>query len=162
MGFRDLLKYLDVSKNEIGLSDDADFEPPIPRQFFKDRTRYFEPPLRRLVRVGSCTYRDVFTWLDVVEFLSQQVRGMLLNEDFLFEVDAVSQLHKFVRVAGIAVFAGELAPAIRIDRPGERHARTSAAIEQGTDGEREIFDFVPLTKGFALRSQASDAYELGF
>src|ERR1700733_10927636 len=87
---------------------------------------------------------------------------MLLDENFLFKVDAISQLHKVVGVARIAVFAGELAPTIRIDRPGKRHARASTAIEQGPDRQGEIFDLVSLTEGFALRSQASDADELGF
>src|ERR1700676_3578994 len=86
---------------------------------------------------------------------------MLLHENFLLEVDAVPQFHEFMGVAGITVFAGELATAIRIDCPGERHAHASAAIEQGADGQREVFNFVPLKEGFSLRCQASDADEFG-
>jgi hypothetical protein len=86
---------------------------------------------------------------------------MLLHKDLLFEVDAVAHFHEFVGVAGITVFAGELASAVGIDCPSKGHANAGAPVEQRTDGKGEVFNLVPLTHGFPQRSQAGDAYEFG-
>ena len=60
---------------------------------------------------------------------------MLLDVDLLLEVLAVAHFHEFVGVAGVAIFAAELAAAIRIDGPGEGHAALAdATVQQGRRG----------------------------
>src|SRR5271167_5049705 len=86
---------------------------------------------------------------------------MLLDENLLLEVGAVAHFHELMGVAGIAVLAGELASAVGIDGPSEGHADTGAAVEQGTDREGEVFNFVSLAQGFPLRSEPSDTNEFG-
>ena len=53
----------------------------------------------------------------------KQPGGLLLHVDLALKVHAVAHLHELVGVARVAVFAGEFASAIGIDRPGKRHAR---------------------------------------
>ena len=107
--------------DEIRFGDDADFESAMPGELLQDGAGHLEAPLRWLIGVGSGADRDFFSRLDLAKFLPQQVRGMLLDVNLLLEVDAVPHLHEFVGVAGITVFAGELAAAIGIDCPGEGH-----------------------------------------
>jgi len=64
-----------------------------------------------------------------------------------------------VRVASVAVLAGELAPAIRIDGPGKWHARYIAAIQQRPYGQGKEFDVVPRLNELPLRRHASDAHQ---
>jgi len=87
---------------------------------------------------------------------------VLLDENFLLEVDAIAHFHELVGVTGIAVFAGELASAVRVDCPGEGHAHPGATIEQRPDGQGKVFDLVALPQGFTLRSHPSDADQLRF
>jgi hypothetical protein len=47
---------------------------------------------------------------------------VLLDVDFLLELGAVAHLHELVGVAGVTIFAGELAAAVRVDGPGEGQA----------------------------------------
>ena len=44
----------------------------------------------------------------------------------------------------------------------ERHAHAGAAVQQGTYGQGEVFDFVSLAQRFAFGGQAGDADEFGF
>ena len=85
---------------------------------------------------------------------------MLLDVDLLLEIHAVAHFHEFVGVTGVAVFAGELAAAIGIDGPFEGHAHTGTAVEQGTNRQGEVFDFVSLAERFALGCQSGDADQL--
>ena len=86
---------------------------------------------------------------------------MLLDVDLLLEIHSVAHFHEFVGVAGITVFAGKLAAAVGIDGPFEGHAHAGAAVEQGTHGQGEVFDFVSLAERFALGCQAGDADQFG-
>jgi hypothetical protein len=65
-----------------------------------------------------------------------------------------------MRVTGVAVFAGKFATAVRINRPGKRHALDCAAVQQGTHWQREIFDFMALAQRFAFCCQARNADQL--
>ena len=87
---------------------------------------------------------------------------MLLDENLLLELHSVAHLHEFVGVAGITVFAGKFAATVRVDCPGEGHARAGAAIEQGANGQGEVFDLVSLANGFSLSCEAGDADQFGF
>src|SRR5579872_5740340 len=82
---------------------------------------------------------------------------MLLHVDLALKVHSVAQLHKLMGVAGVAVFAGELATAVGVDGPGEGHARHVAAVEQGTHRQSEKFYIVAGLEELPLGSQAGDA-----
>ena len=108
-------------------------------------------PLGWLVRIGRSADCDLLARLHFVQLLSQQPRGLLLHVDLALEVEPVVHLHELVRVARIAVFAGELAAAIRIDRPRERHLPLrDAAVQKAAGRQREVLHVVSLADGFAL------------
>ena len=106
---------------------------------------YLEALLCRLIGIGCRADGDLFPALHLLQVAPQQPRGLLLDVDLALEVDAVAHLHELVRVARIAVFAGELAAAIRIDRPGKRHAPIGdTAVQQPARRQREVLDKMPL------------------
>src|SRR2546427_7894098 len=85
---------------------------------------------------------------------------MLLDEDLPLEIDSVAEFHEFMRVAGVAILAGELASAIRIDSPGERQiALAHHAIQQRMRPEREVLYVVAFAEGLALRRDPGDAHQ---
>ena len=82
-----------------------------------------------LIRIGRSADADVF-WRTFVpgservfgsDLAGQQNGGVFFDEDFFFKGEAI-QLHEFVCVARITVFAGEFAAAIGIDGPVEGNA----------------------------------------
>jgi hypothetical protein len=76
---------------------------------------------------------------------------MLFDVNLALEVDAVAHLHEFVRVAGVAIFAGKLAAAIRIDGPLKRHAAPAdAAVQKRLGFNREVLDVMPFAQRFAF------------
>jgi hypothetical protein len=86
---------------------------------------------------------------------------VLLHINLLFEGDALAHLHKFVRVAGITIFAGKFAAALGIDGPFERHAATAvAAVQHGFRRQREVFNVVAFAQRLAGSGEAGDSYEL--
>ena len=88
--------------------------------------------------------------------------GLLLDENLALEVDAVAEFHELVGVARIAVFAGEFAPAIRINSPGKWEiARANDTAKQGAGLKSEVFNIVTFADGFSIGSQARDADQLG-
>ena len=91
-------------------------------KLLENSARDFIAALGRLVGIGSGSERNGFPWLDSTQVAPQQIRSVLLDIDFLLELRAVAHFHELVRVAGIAVFAGELTAAVGIDGPGERAA----------------------------------------
>src|SRR5215831_10101192 len=87
---------------------------------------------------------------------------MLLDEDLLLKIDAIAHLHKLVGVARVAVLAGKLASAIRIDRPRERQISfADNAIQERARTQCEVFDIVSLAQGFPRGGHACNADELG-
>jgi hypothetical protein len=71
------------------------------------------------------------------------------------------QFHILVRVAGIAVFAGELAAAVGINGPGERHTLGGAVVQNGTDRQSEILDVVAVANMLAFGGQSGYSYQSG-
>ena len=89
--------------------------------------------------------------------MPQQFGSVLLDIDLLLELRAVAHFHELMRVAGIAIFAGELTAAIGIDGPDEREtASAGTAVQQGTSGQGEVFNVVALAKRFTLRRKAGN------
>ena len=85
----------------------------------------------------------------------QQHRRILLHVNLLLEFAAI-QLHIFVRVARVAVFARKLAPAIRIDRPLKRHAIGIAAIQNRSHRQQKILrPFLRFPRAFRRGREAA-------
>jgi hypothetical protein len=114
--------------NEIRFGDDAQFEAAVAGKLLQNSARDLIAPLGWLIGIGCGSQGDGFSRLHATQIMPQQFGGMLLDIDFLLELRSVPQFHKFMSVAGIAVLAGKLASAVRIDRPGERHADASTAV----------------------------------
>ena len=129
-----LTEQLGVADDQIRFRDDADFETAVTRELLEDGACDFVTALGGLVGIGRGTDGNLFAGLDLLEFLAQQVGGVLLDEDFVLEI-LVGHLHELVRVAGVTIFAGEFASAVGIDRPGERQvAIANHAVEQRARG----------------------------
>src|SRR5438552_13463784 len=131
------------------------------RQLLHNGARDFKLPLRWLIRIGCRANGNLLAVFYAAQLLPQQVGGVLLDVNLLLEIHAVAHLHKFVGVARVAIFAGELAAAIRIDRPGKRHTRHIAAVEQRTHRQGEVLYFMPEAKRFAGRRQPGNADQPG-
>jgi len=85
---------------------------------------------------------------------------MLFRKNLLLEFNAVADFHELVGVAGVTIFACELAAAIRIDCPGEGHLTTTiAAVQQRLHRQCEVFDFVPLADTFTMRGEACNSHQ---
>src|SRR6476620_10426585 len=100
----------------------------MPRDLLKDCSCDLELLFDRLIRISCSPQRDVFARLDFAQFLPEQVSRVLLGVDLLFELNPVAHLHKLMRITRITIFAGKLAPAVRIYCPGKRHTPARAAI----------------------------------
>src|SRR5260370_616510 len=61
-----------------------------------------------------------------------------------------ARLQEFMRIAGVAVDASELASAVRVDGPSKRHPRVRAAIEHGAHGHLDELDVAQRPKGRGL------------
>src|SRR5579864_6103490 len=129
----------------------------MPRKLLQNRPRDLELLLDRLIGIGRRPNRNVFSAFNPPQFLAQEFGGVLLGINLLLELKAVARFHKLVRVARVAIFAGKLAPAVRIDRPCKRHARAGAAVEQRPHRKRKVLDFVTLAHTFAMRRQPGNA-----
>ncbi len=83
-----------------------------------------------------------------------------LGEDLPLEgVDGV-ELHELVRVAGVAIDAAELAAAVGIDGPLERHA-AGGAVQEATGGQLEVSAELRKTdrKDWIAIGTATDPYQ---
>src|SRR5258708_14695681 len=122
------------------------------RELFENAAGDLVTALGRLVRIGRGSQGDAFARLDLFQIAPQQFRRVLLDIDFLFKLPAIAQFHEFVGVTRIAILAAELAPAVRIDGPGKRHATPAdAAVQQTLRWKREVFYLMALAQGFAIR-----------
>ena len=92
---------------------------------------------------------------EAAQLLAEEVSGGGFGVDLVFEILG-SHFHELVGVAGVAVFAGELAAAVGIDGPLEGHVGLDA-IEDGAGGKLEILDGALGFEKVAVRCQASDA-----
>src|SRR6266567_3439445 len=101
----------------------------MPRELFHDGAGNAELPLRWLIRIGGRANSDTLPFAYSLEFLPQQPARVLFYVNLAFKIQAVPQLHEFVRITGIAVLAGKFTTAVRINHPGKRHARRNTARE---------------------------------
>jgi hypothetical protein len=153
----DRLEESDVPQNEIGFRCDGQAPALLAGEYLENLAGQAEPPLRGLVRIGRGADRDGLAERNAAKLGAEGGGGEA------FRVDEVlkrlrSELHELVRVAGVAVLAGELAAAVRVDGPAERHA-LSGAVEETASGEVEVFDRALGFEEFAGGGQAGNADE---
>ena len=143
---RDFLQQLQVANDEVRFGHDAQLVAAMARKLFQNFARNFVPALRGLVRVGRSAQCNGFVRLYAAQFVTEQTGGMLLDVDFLLELQAIAHFHELMRVTGVAVAASELAAAIRIDGPCKRHLPIAdAAVQQRLRRQREVFNLMAFT-----------------
>jgi hypothetical protein len=81
---------------------------------------------------------------------------MLFDEDLALEIHAIAQLHEFVGVAGITVFAAELAAAIRIDHPCEWHTPGDATRKHAAVFDGQVLNVVAVREGLPFGGKSGD------
>ena len=126
---RDFLQHLDIAGNQIRFGDDGNTEAIMTCEFFEAGARDAVFALGGLIRIGRGANADVFRSAFVPaservlggDFARQQNSGVFLDKDLFFKGQAI-QLHEFVCVARVTVFAGKFAAAIGIDGPVEGNA----------------------------------------
>ena len=62
----------------------------MPREFLKDGAGYLIALLGRLIGIGCCPDGDLLAALDLFQFVPQQLRGLLLDENLALEIEAVA------------------------------------------------------------------------
>src|SRR5579884_1320677 len=89
---------------------------------------------------------------------------MLFHVDFALKIKPIAQLHKLMRVPGVAVFTCKLTSPIRIDHPGKRHSSGIAFGYNAAVGDRKIVYLMAFSQSFALGCKAgnSDQWRWGF
>ena len=112
--------------------------------------------LGRLIRVGGRADGNVVFPIDAPELLAHPVRRRRFGVNLVFEILDI-QLHVLVGVAGIAIFAAELAAAIRVDGPLERHVRLGA-VENAARRDFKVGDPRFGLQQLTLGGEPCDAY----
>src|SRR5258708_1065947 len=120
--------------------------PLVSRQSLQARPGHPLPPPPRLIRVVCRPNRYVprvpspgasrFIGIPP-HVLRQQRRRILFHKNLFLEIFPV-QLHVFVRVPRIAVFASKLASTVGVDRPFKRHALEIASIQDRSHRHQQI------------------------
>src|ERR1700694_552444 len=98
------------------------------REFFQDRPRNLKSPFRWLIGISRSADGNVFSNFYFSQFPPQQACCVLLDIDFPFEIHAIPHFHKFVCIAGVAIFAGKFTAPIWIDSPREWHSVAAATV----------------------------------
>ena len=126
----DLLEQVDVTLDEFGFGDDAEAIAGAAGEDFEERAGDFRGALDGLVRIGGGTEGDFFGGINLSELLLEEPGGVVFQVDVAFEGGLPGWrfafgdgrgggLEELVGVAGVAVAAGELAAAVRVDGIGE-------------------------------------------
>src|SRR5258708_37316110 len=151
---------LDIARDHVRLGHNSNRETRVPRQFLDDCPRNLETPLRRLIRIRRRANRDLLPALDPFQLRPKQPRRLLLDENLSFKVHALPQFHELVRIARVAVLAGKLATAIRIDGPRERKiASAYHPAEQRSRPDGKVFNVVSLAQRLGFGGDPRDAHK---
>ncbi len=110
-----------------------------------------------LIGVGGGADGDAVFAGDAPQFLAQQVGGGRFGVDLVLERGHL-HFHEFVGVARIAIFAAELAAAVGIDAPTERHAGLDP-VQHAARRDFEILNAALGFEQFAGGGELGDSYE---
>ena len=170
----DLLEEVDVAGDERGLGDDADAETLLAGEDFEEGAGDAYAAFDGLIRVGGGADGDLFGGVDVAELLFEEPGGVFFEVDLVLEgegpgllrdVEGAGRrgidgggLEELVGVAGVAVFAAELAAAEGVDGPVVLElAFGDGAVEDGAGLEGAEFDLVAVVGVGGLGGEAGDA-----
>src|SRR5208283_1679277 len=95
-------------------------------------------PFGGLVRISSRPDSDRLALLRFSQVASQNLRGRRFRIDAIFEFQNIA-FHELVGVARITVLTSELAAAIWVDSPGERHPGLTP-VQHTTGSDLQIFN----------------------
>src|SRR4029077_9722375 len=147
----DFFEQLEVANDKARLGRDREVQSRELREHFEHRARESIFSLGRLIRIGRGANRDrVSANRGARESAPKHLGRHPLDENLALEIHRIAQLEKFVGVSRVAVNASELATAIRIDRPPERHPWTVASIEDLPHRHLNEFDTAARGQVFQL------------
>src|SRR5579864_797427 len=109
IGLREFFQQVEVADNEIRLGHNAELEAAMMCELFQNSAGDFVTALGRLIGIGRGAERDRFVGLNAAQFVAKKAGSVLLDVDFLLELNAVTHFHKLVGVTGVAVAASEFA-----------------------------------------------------
>ena len=144
-----------VADNRVGFGGDGEIAALAFGEDFEDGAGSAEAALGRLIGIGCGADGYRLIWGYFAQVSAQQRGGVGLGVDLVFEFAGV-EVHEFVRVAGVAVAASELAAAVGVDRPFEGQARFGA-VEEAAGGEFEVLYLALGFQSLAFRGQFRDA-----
>ena len=153
------MQQVEVTEDQVRLGHQSQAEPFVAREFLEDAAGDAKLPFCRLIRIGGGPDRDLLARAYLLQLLAEEPGRVLLNIDLALEVHGLPQLHEFVRVSGITVFATKFAAAVGIDGPRKRHPRRKATREQAAILDLQILDLMALAKGFAGCGQTGDSHK---
>ena len=145
---RDLLARTSISRTiRLDLVMIETLRPSMPRQFFKTRARDPVFLFGGLVRIGRRADADVFrnalpALREYEYFLAisrvSRTAASFFTKIFFSKAKPV-QLHEFVRVARVTIFAGEFAAPIGIDGPVKGDAAEFALVQDRFHRKQKVF-----------------------
>ena len=169
IGAGDLGEKVDVTLDEARFSDEADAQAGASGEDLEKRTGDPGGALNGLVGVGRGADGDLVGGVVLAKFLFQEPGRIFLEVDLALEGSSPGLhfiwaggdgrgLQEFVSVAGVAVTAGELAAAVRIDRVGEGEpAAGGGAVEDSADVKGAEFDVVAVGDVSGFGGHAGEA-----
>ena len=133
------------------------------REDFEDRAGALEAPLGGLIGIGGRADGDAVGPIELAQLAAQDFRSGGFGIDLGLEVARILHAHELVGVARVTVVAAELAAAVGVDGPLERHIGLGA-IEDAARADLEVLDrgarWALGFQQFALGGHFSDANQL--
>jgi hypothetical protein len=150
-------EHIYIARDEGRLGGDRKMQPGQLREHLEHRASQPELALRWLVRIGRGPNRDgIVTDRRARKSPPEHLGRHPFDEDAPLEVHRIAQLEEIVGIARIAVDAAELAPAIGVDSPSERHVGRGP-VEHAARGDLEVSHLGLSLQQFALGSHPGDA-----
>ena len=170
----DLLEQVDVVGDEVGFGDEADAKALLFGEDFEDAVGDADAALDGLVGIGGGADGYFIGWIYVAELLFEEPCGVLFEVDFVLEGEGPELLgdvvgagrwsgdggglEKLVGIAGVAVFAAELAAAEGVDGPGDGELSLGDGfVKDGAGGDGAEFDEVAVVGVGGIGGEAGEA-----
>ncbi len=160
--FGDLEEKVQVAGDQGRFGDDAEMMAAAAAKGFEQAAGDAGAAFDGLIGLGGGAEGDLVGGVHFAELLLEEPGGVLFEKDEALEGEGVAQLHELVGVAGVAVFAAELAAAVGVDAPSDpAHALGGGFVEDAADFERFKFDEVTVVGVLGVGSHAGDTRGLG-
>lgn len=167
----DLLEKVGIAKDEARLGHDSKVVAGVPGEDLQQAAGDSGPSLDRLPGVRCSTDGDLLIRVMATKLLLEQPGGVLFCKDESFKGDRIakvrlpgrsrlarSRCHELVSVASVAVAAGKLTAAIRVDAPGHpNHPFRRDAAEDAADLEGSELDEMTVIRVSRFKGHARNA-----